>query len=114
MSRRLISLRGVSPEEAHGLREALDASGVEYYELPPTAFGISAGSIWILHDDEFERASTVFDTFQATFVRNARKNHSPEPLLAFLRRNPLRAAAYTAAAIAVLLVMFWPVFQLWL
>jgi len=112
MSRRLISLRGVSPEEALGLREALDAAGVEYYELPPTAFGISAGSIWILHDHDFERARAVFDTFQAAFVRNARESHAREPLLAFLRRNPLRAAAYTAAAIAVLLVLFWPVFQL--
>jgi len=113
MAKRLLNLRGVMPEEAEGLRDALDAAGVEFYEIPPTAFGISAGSIWIRRDDEFERAKRVFDAFQEAFVVTARETSTPESLWSYVRRNPGRVAAYTAAALGVLLVMFWPVIHLW-
>lgn len=113
MAKRLLSLRAVTPEEAEGLREALAAAGVEFYEIPPTAFGISAGSIWIRRDDEFDRARKVFETFQEAFTAEARENNAPESLWSYARRNPGRVAGYTAAALAVLLVMFWPVLHLW-
>ena len=114
MARRLLNLRGVSPEEADGLRGALDRAGIRFYELPPSAFGISAGSIWVRYDHDFERASTVFGSFQDEFTRNAREHNHPESFATLLRRNPGRVLGYTSAAIMVLLFMFWPVFQLWL
>lgn len=114
MARRLLDLRGVPPEEAEGLRDALDRAGIEYYELPPTAFGISAGSIWIRHDHDFQRASGVFDRFQDDFARSARENRVPESFSTRLRRNPGRVVGYAAAAVLILLLMSWPVFQLWL
>lgn len=113
MAKRLLSLRGVTPEEAEGLRDALNAAGVAFYEVPPTAFGISAGSIWIQREDEFERARKTFDAFQQAFIIDARENHAPESLWSYARRNPRRVLGYTAAALGVLLVMFWPVFHLW-
>ena len=113
MAKRLLSLRGVTPEEAEGLREALDAAGVEFYEIPPTAFGISAGSIWIRRPEGFERAKKVFDAFQEAFVISARENQAHVSLWSYFRRNPGRVAGYTAAALGVLLLMFWPVIHLW-
>jgi len=113
MAKRLLSLRGVTPEEAEGLREALEAAGVNFYEIPPTAFGISAGSIWIRREAEFERAKKVFDAFQEAFVVSARENQAHESLWTYFRRNPARVAGYTAAALGVLLLMFWPVIHLW-
>jgi len=112
MARRLLNLRGVSMEEAEGLRDALDHAGIEYYELPPTAFGISAGSIWVRHNHDFPQASAVFDSFQVEFTRRAREHHEPVSFAVHLRRHPGRVVGYTAAAITVLLLMFWPVFQL--
>lgn len=113
MAKRLLSLRGVTQEEADGLREALDAASVDFYEVPPTAFGISAGSVWIRRDDDFERAKRVFDAFQEALVVTAREQNTAESLWSYARRNPGRVVAYTAAALGVLLVMFWPVFHLW-
>jgi len=81
---------------------------------PPSAFGISAGSIWIRHDRDYERARCLFDAFQEQFAARAREAHVPESFLAHLRRNPGRVVLYTAAAGLVVLLMFWPVFQLWL
>lgn len=113
MAKRLLSLRGVTQEEAEGLRESLEAAGVDFYEIPPTAFGISAGSIWIRHEEEFERAKKVFDAFQDMLVVSARENYAPESLLSHVRRHPRRVAGYTAAALGVLLLLFWPVLHLW-
>lgn len=113
MSRRLLNLRDVSPDEAEGLREALEAAGVDFYEIPPTAFGISAGSIWIRHDHDYPEAKAVFDAFQQEFAQGVRDNHPPESMWSYVRRNPGRVVGYTAAALGVLLVMFWPVLHLW-
>mgnify|MGYP005848775727 CR=1 FL=1 len=113
MAKRLLSLRGVTPEESEGLREALATAGVEFYEIPPTAFGISAGSIWIRREEEFDRAKQVFDAFQEAFAASARENHAPESLWSYARRNPGQVAGYTVAALGVLLLMFWPVLHLW-
>lgn len=114
MARRLLDLRGVPPEEAEGLRDALDRAEIEYYELPPTAFGISAGSIWVRHDNDFQRASGIFDNFQHDFTRSARENRVPDSFSARLRRNPGNVVGYIAAAVLILLLMLWPIFQLWL
>lgn len=113
MARRILNLRGVTIEEAEGLRQALEAAGVEFYETPPSAFGISVGGIWIRRDEEFDRAKQVFDAFQDAFAAEARENNAPESLADYARRHPGRVAGYTAAALAVLLVMFWPVLHLW-
>jgi len=113
MARRILNLRGVTIEEAEGLRQALAAADVEFYETPPSAFGISAGSIWIRRNEEFDRAKEVFDAFQDAFAAEARQNHAPESLASYVRRNPGRVAGFTVAALAVLLVMFWPVLHLW-
>lgn len=113
MARRLLDLRGVPEEEAAALREALERANVDYYELPPSAFGISAGSIWIRHDGDFGHARAVFDRFQADWAEHARRAPRPDPLRAQLRRHPWRIIGFTAAALFVLLLMMWPIAELW-
>lgn len=113
MARRLLDLRDVSPDEASGLRTALALAEIDYYELPPSAFGISAGSIWVRHDHDFERAAAVFDDFQEDFARRAREAGVPETLRRRIVRDPGRVIGYTAAATMILLLMFWPVLELW-
>lgn len=113
MSRRLLSFRGVTQEEIDGLREALEDAGIEFYEIPATAFGISAGSIWIRDNEDFPRAQEAFAAFQDSFAARARENEAPESLLSYIRRHPGQATGYTLIAIAILLVMLWPAFQLW-
>lgn len=113
MARRLLDLRGVPDDEAAALRQALQRAEVDYYELPPSAFGISAGSIWIRRDADYEAARAVFDRFQADWAEQAKRAPRVDPLRVQLRRHPLRIAGYVAAALFVLLVMLWPIAELW-
>jgi hypothetical protein len=113
MARRLLDLRGVPDDEHAALRRVLDDAGVDYYELPPSAFGISAGSLWIRDDSEFDKARTVFERFQADWADRARREAPVEPLGLQIRRRPLRIVGYALAALFIVLLMAWPIVELW-
>jgi len=111
MSRMLLNLRGVPDEEARGLREALDESGILWYEVPPSRWLISAGSIWIRDRDDWPRAREVIDAFQEEYVAQARS----EPPLRFidtLRARPAATIGYIFGALFMLWLLFWPVLHL--
>jgi len=112
MSRMLLNYRGVPDAEIDGVRAALDDAGIEYYELPPSAFLISAGSLWIRHREDFARASEVHAEFQRDYTRRARRAPPPPGMVEQLRREPLRILGVLVAAIAVLLLFAWPVLHL--
>lgn len=113
MARQLLNLRDVPDEEADALRAALDESGLAYYETPPSAFGISAGGIWIRDEADWAEASALYERFQAEYARAAREAAVVEPLWTHLCRHPARFLGRLAAVIAILLLMLWPVLELW-
>jgi hypothetical protein len=114
MARRLLNLRDVPDEEVEALREALEASGVTYYETPPSAFGISAGAIWVRDEADWPEARTLFDRFQREYAEAAREAPPVEPFRSQFKRHPGRIIGFTVAALMILLLMFWPVAELWM
>ncbi len=113
MAKRLLNLRDVPIAEAEALREALDASDLDYYETPPSAFGISAGGIWIRNDADWDQARELFERFQHDYAEAARNVPSVEPFRTQLKRHPLRIIGFTAAALLIVFLMLWPVLELW-
>lgn len=101
-----MNLRNVPDDEADGVRQMLDELGVEWYELPPTAFGLSAGSLWIRHNEDHPRVQDAFARFQVDYTERARRSARPGPIDA----RKLTGALIVAAII--LGFMFWPVLQL--
>ncbi|MBY6205851.1 DUF6164 family protein [Halomonas denitrificans] len=108
MARRLMNLRHVPAEEADGVRTMLDQLGVDWYELPPTAFGLSAGSIWIRDNEEYPRARDAFDRFQDEYTARARADagNARRPI------DPMRLLAAVIVAVVVLGFFFWPIVEL--
>ena len=102
-----MNLRNVPAEEADAVRALLEELGVAWYETPPTAFGLSAGGLWIRDDADFARVREAYERFQAEWTERARKSGAPRPPL---RRLELIGALLAAGAI--LAVMAWPVIQL--
>ena len=101
-----MNLRNVPDDEADGVRELLDGLGVEWYELPPTAFGLSAGSLWIRNDDDHARVREAYERFQADYTEQARIGAERPPV------RPLAVLGALLVSLVILGYFFWPVIQL--
>ena len=59
MSKLLLNLRDVPEDEADDVRGCLDSGGIGYYEIRPSLWGISGGSIWIRDDGDLAEAKRL-------------------------------------------------------
>ena len=115
----LMNLRHVPEDESDAVLEMLESHNIEHYQVPPSAFMISAGSIWIKQDEEFDRAKSLFDELQRERAEQAQadwqaqKDEGTQPkLLEALSENPGRLLAYVTIAVLIVLFMLTPVVQL--
>lgn len=103
-----MNLRDVPDEEAEGVRALLDDLGVDWYEVPPTSFGLSAGSLWIREDAEFARAHEAYEDFQARYTERSRAASSEGTPTS----QPLKLVGALLVSAIVLGFFFWPIVQL--
>lgn len=109
MAKLLLNLRDVPDDEAAEVRAMLKDSGIESYETPPSAFGISAGGIFVSHDADLPEAKRLMAVYQAQRRDRARaeyaedvRNGRVKTMWMTLRTEPLRVVG-TIVAIIVLL-----------
>ncbi len=60
----LFPLRNVPDDEAHDVRELLDAQQLDYYETGAGNWGISSPAIWLKNDADLPRARELIDAYQ--------------------------------------------------
>jgi len=111
MPKLLLNLRYVPDDEAEEVRVMLEAHQVEFYETPRGPFGITAGGIWIRSVDDYPRAQSLMDDYQAERrerVRQQLETYGRPSLGDNLRERPLRALAIAAGIAFVLLFFFAP------
>ena len=120
MSKLLLNLRDVPDDEADDVRRFLDSSGIGYYEIRPSLWGISGGSIWIRHDGDVAEAKRLMAEYQrerAARVRaehaEAARNGTAETFVDVLRTQPLRVALMAIAIALLLGLTALPVVLLW-
>lgn len=111
MSRRLLDLRHVPDDEADDVRALLDDAGIDWYETPPSRWGVSAGAIWITDPADWPRVRALMDDYQTrrrervTAERETARREGREPTFAqTLREQPLRVVA-TLIGIALMLLV---------
>ncbi len=119
MATLLFPLRHVPDDEADEVRALLSKHGIDFYETPPSVFGISAGAIWLRDDTQLQFARQLIDDYEAQRYAMQRQYH--EDLIrrgerrtiadAFLE-NPLRFIIYLAIIAAVLYLSLKPFFAL--
>lgn len=109
MSKLLLNLRMVLPDEADDVRAMLGANAIDFYETRPSRWGISHGGIWVTDEDDVARAKKLMVEYQAerrTRVRAeneaARRDGSAETFATVLKHEPVRVV-FTVLAIAALL-----------
>jgi hypothetical protein len=119
MARQLLNLRNVPEDEADDVRAFLDEHRIQYYETPPSLWGLFMGGIWIHRDEDYPRARALMDDYQARRAAAARAEYAArkragqaETLLTTFRRRPLKVLIYLALAAGILILMTWPVWLL--
>lgn len=119
MASRLFNLRNVPEDEAEEVRRLLETHRIDYYETPPSPWGISMGALWLRDDDDRDRAERLLAAYQADRARAAREAYERlrregrhESLLDGLRDRPLQAAVYTAIIALVLYFSIKPFLDL--
>ncbi|SFR66003.1 hypothetical protein SAMN05216203_2298 [Marinobacter daqiaonensis] len=65
MPHHLMNLRHVPDDEADEIRALFEAHDVNYYETPPSFWGISMGGFWVHDEIEAERARALLAEYQA-------------------------------------------------
>jgi hypothetical protein len=115
MPKLLLNLRDVPDDEADDVRGFLESAGIEYYETPPSRWGISAGGIWIRDEGDVAHAQRLMAEYQHERQSRARAEHAEaqrsgtaETFLGVVRTQPLRVALALIAAALLLALMAAP------
>ena len=76
MSKLLLNLRHVPDDEADDVRAMLDAGGIAFYETKPSAWGISAGGIFVTEDVDVPEARRLMAVYQEQRRTRARAEYA--------------------------------------
>jgi hypothetical protein len=109
MSKLLLNLRMVLPDEADDVRAMLDANDIEFYETRPSRWGISYGGIWVTQDTDIVRAKALMADYQAARRERVRaeqaaavRDGTAPTFATVLRQEPLRVGLTLLAILALL------------
>lgn len=111
MSKRLFNLRNVPADEADDIRELLQREGLDWYETPPSPWGISHGALWLRDAAQWPRGKALLDDYQRQRGERARgeraqalRDGSAETFAQLARRRPVFVFV-TLAAIAFIVAL---------
>lgn len=111
MSTLLLNMRHVLDEEADEVRAMLEAAGIPFYETRPSAWGISAGGIFV-DDAAIAEARRLMAEYQAQRSQRVRaelaaqrRAGTAETLAGLVRAEPGRVALHVVAALLVILML---------
>ncbi|MFK7161468.1 DUF6164 family protein [Marinospirillum sp. MEB164] len=115
MARRFFRLSGVPDDEAQEVRALLEDAQIEYFETTAGFLHLSVPAIWLVQDEDLERAIHLLQAYQQQRQQQAQQDTSPR--LSFWQRaafEPLRTAGILLAVMAVallgllpMLLLFW-------
>lgn len=109
MAKLLLNLRHVPDDEADDVRAMLDGARIAYYETPPSAFGISAGGIFVKDDAEIGEAKRLMAAYQSARRERVRAERAAaveagtaETFWSVLRAQPLQVLLRVLAIVFLL------------
>ena len=117
MAKLLLNLRHVPDDEADDVRSMLETARIEFYETPPSIWGISAGGIFVKDNADVPEAKRRMAEYQAqrgARVRAEReaavRDGTAETFWTVLRAEPLRVVLTVLAIVLLLGLVGLPFF----
>lgn len=119
MAKLLLNLRHVPEDEADDVRAMLTDSRIAFYETKPSAWGISAGGIFVTEDSDVAEAKRLMADYQGRRSTRARAEYeaaqrdgTAETFWSVLRAEPGRVALVGLAIVFLLALVALPVLLL--
>lgn len=119
MAKLLLNLRGVPDDEADDVRAFLREHRIEFYETQPNWWGLTAGGIWLRHDEDKPQARELMDDYQARRLASAREEYERQrregtlpTSWGLLKRDPAKYLLYLALIGLILYIMVSPFINL--
>ena len=111
----LLNLRHVPDDEVEEVRALLESHGIAFYETEPNRWGISAGAIWVAHDQDAAPAKELMATYQAERKAVAQAEHQKAiqegkvpSLWEQMRRQPLQLLVMLGGIAILVALSLWP------
>jgi len=117
--RLLLNLRHVPDDEREDVLCLLEEAHIEHYITPAGPFGISAGAIWIRHQQDAERAWALFDAYQSKRAEQVVEEKEQrlargeqESFWSMWRAKPWHVTLMVVMSLVVLMIFFAPMLQI--
>ena len=102
MSKRVFDTYHASAEEIAGVKQALDADGIAYYETHKGIWGVGSAAIWLPDAGDYPAARRAIAEFQQQWRRQVRAH--PPPTGIYWPRLPL---LLLVAGLVLYLNLYW-------
>ena len=77
MGKRVFDTYHAPEAETDGVKAALDAAGIAYYETHKGKWGVGSAGIWVSDSGDYGRARVVIEGFQREWVERVRREEVP-------------------------------------
>ena len=77
MGKRIFNTYHASEAETNGVKAALDASGIAYYETHKGKWGVGSSALWVADADDYPQARAAIDSFQQEWREKVRQEPMP-------------------------------------
>ncbi len=119
MATLIFKLKGVPEEEADAIRQLLEENNIDFYETPPSIWGVSMEAIWIKEDAQVEQAKQLIATYQQQLQQQVREEYEAlaregkQPTLwRKLKEDPLQFIVFMLIIAAILYLSVKPFLSL--
>lgn len=102
-------------DEMQEIRDLLDEHTLKYYETPTGNWGVSMPSLWLVDEQEFDKAKDLLANYQQQRYITAREEYNQlkergehDTLIKRLFREPLAVLFYAIAIFSVIYLTLYP------
>lgn len=119
MATLLFKLKGVPETEADEVRALLNEHKIEFYETPPSIWGVSMEAIWLPTDDQAEEAKQLIEAYQQELQQRTkeeyealRRSGKAPTIWSKLKEDPLQFIVFTLIIALILYLSIKPFMSL--
>lgn len=119
MAQLLFKLKGVPESEADEVRALLNEHKIEFYETPPSIWGVSMEAIWLRDEEQLTAARQLLHEYQIALQQRVRQEYeeqrqagSSPTLWSKIKEDPLQFIVFSVIIALILYLSIKPFMSL--